>query len=128
MNENLETYSMTLQEERDYYCKCMRDLQQENKQLKEQLEYLRSNEYLNQVKWERTFNEELVKDLQQKIDKAIEYIKLGKTFDNEVIRKVVNKIQNDLLNILEDKEIEEIPLFEGTLEQLNNLSILGDKE
>ena len=35
-------------------------LQQENKQLKEQLEYLRSNEYLNQEKWERNFNEELV--------------------------------------------------------------------
>ena len=43
--------------------------------LKEQLEYLKNNEYLNQVKWERKFNEELVKYLQQKIDKAIEYIK-----------------------------------------------------
>ena len=35
------------------------------------------------------------------IRKAIEYIKTGKTFDNEVIRKVVDKIQNDLLNILQ---------------------------
>ena len=51
------------------------NLQQENKQLNKQLEYLRSNEYLNQVKWERNFNEELVKGLQQRIDKAIEYIK-----------------------------------------------------
>ncbi|MBO7712834.1 MAG: hypothetical protein J6S85_04640 [Methanobrevibacter sp.] len=33
-----------------------------------------------------------------------------------------------ILEILGDKEIEEIPLFEGTLEQLNNLSIIGDKE
>ena len=49
-------------------------LQQENKQLKEQLEYLRSNEYLNQVKWGRNFNEELVKDLQQRIDKANEIL------------------------------------------------------
>ena len=51
-------------------------LEQENKQLKEQLEYLRSNEYLNQVKWERNFNEELVKDLQTKIDKAIDMLDL----------------------------------------------------
>ena len=37
-------------------------------------------------------------------EKAIEYIKVGKTFDNEDVRKVVNKIQNDLLNILQGKE------------------------
>ena len=32
---------------------------EENKGLKEQLEYLRSGEYLNQVKWERDLNENL---------------------------------------------------------------------
>ena len=28
MSKDLETYTMTLQEERDYYCKCMRELQE----------------------------------------------------------------------------------------------------
>ena len=75
------------------------ELQQENKQLKEQLEYLRSNEYLNQVKWERNFNEELVKDLQQRIDKAINYIKKDYyTIDMGDI------VKEDLLKILGDKE------------------------
>lgn len=43
--------------------------------LKKQLEYLRSNEYLKQVKWERDFNEKLNDDLKKRINKAIEYIK-----------------------------------------------------
>lgn len=39
-------------------------------------------------------------------EKAIEYINVGKTFDFIDVGKVVNKIQNDLLNILqgEDKD------------------------
>ena len=60
------------QKDKDY----ITNLQQENNQLKEQLEYLRSNEYLIQVKWERNFNEELVKDLQTKIDKALDMLDL----------------------------------------------------
>lgn len=55
--------------------------------------------------------EQLIEQLQQenkkykeRINKAIDYIKLGKIFDNEDIRKVVDKIQNDLLEILGDKE------------------------
>lgn len=68
--------------------------------LKEQLEYLRSNEYLNQVKWERNFNEELVKDLQQKIDKAIEYIEQLPFNDLtplevKVIYKILGEKEND---------------------------------
>ena len=35
-----------------------------------------------------------------RIDKAIEYIKAGKTFDNEDTSKVVEHLQNNLLNIL----------------------------
>lgn len=91
------------------------NLQEENKQLKEQLEYLRSNEYLNQVKWERNFNEELVKDLQQRIDKAIEYIK-----ETINIPSNIDRCGKDLLwfNISTDE-----------IENLNNLlEILGDKE
>ena len=34
----------------------------------------------------------------------------------------------NILEILGDKEIKEIPQFKGTLEQLDNLTILGDKE
>ena len=41
----------------------------EIKSLKEQLEYLRSNEYLNQVKWERDINEKLNDDYKLVIEK-----------------------------------------------------------
>lgn len=84
-------------------------LQQENKQLKEQLEYLRSNEYLNQVKCERTFNEELVKDLQQRIDKAIEYIKnhnLDFKRGTTTRLEALTMQEKELLTILGDKENE----------------------
>ena len=37
------------------------------------------------------------------IDKAIEYIKAGKTFENKETERTVEKLQNDLLIILEDK-------------------------
>ena len=84
-------------------------LQQKNKQLKEQIEYLRSNEYLNQVKWERNFNEELVKELQQRIDKAIEYIKTHSEMTD-----------------LQICGIENVLAFRGSLKEL--LEILGDKE
>ena len=42
--------------------------------------------------------------LRDRIDKANEYIRTGKTFDTIDIGKVVNKIQNDLLNILEGSD------------------------
>lgn len=72
---------------------------------------------------------ELYKREKTKNDKAIKYIKekqkLNYMFGTITLSK---DSQNELLEILGDKEIEEIPLFEGTLGQLNNLSILGDKE
>lgn len=37
--EELETYNMTLQEERDYYCKCMRELQDRIKEVREYIEH-----------------------------------------------------------------------------------------
>ena len=69
------------------------------------------NEILQeQIKWydiELKLSEELRKDYrndyieyQQRVEKAIEYIKLGKTFENKEIEMVVEKLQNDLLNIL----------------------------
>lgn len=69
-------------------------LQKENEQLKRQLEYLRSGEYLNQLKYERNLLESIVQDyeipkedkefidmthrnteLLEQINKAIKYIK-----------------------------------------------------
>lgn len=71
-------------------------LYEENKQLKEQLEYLRSNEYLNQVKWERNFNEELVKDLQQAL---LDIKTLIQHYGNEEkIIDIVNKALGDKEN------------------------------
>ena len=67
-----------------------------------------------------------IKELQTKIDKAIDWCdEIIRTFcedDKQVV------VAYEIKEILGDKEIEEIPLFEGTLEQLNNLSIIGDKE
>jgi len=40
------------------------ELQQENKQLKEQLEYLRSGEYINQLKFERNMLEDIVQNME----------------------------------------------------------------
>ena len=71
--------------------------------LKKELEYLKSNEYLNQVKWERDFNENLVKELQQRIDKAIEYIKSHT--NNCMFELRIEEIE-ELLTILGDKENE----------------------
>lgn len=55
----------------DYYNKHLHteltNLQEENESLKQQNEYLRNDEYLKQVKWERDFNENLVKDLKDEI-------------------------------------------------------------
>ena len=72
----------------------IKQLEEENKQLKEQLEYLRSNEYLNQVKWERNFNEDLVKELQQRINEALEfYEKYGANLlSNGCIKKSIKTI------------------------------------
>lgn len=80
-------------------------LQQENKQLKEQLEYLRSNEYLNQVKWERDFNEKLVNDLKEKIDKANEILSKSCFEYDNCPDNVINEII-ELKEILGDKENE----------------------
>lgn len=46
--------------------------------------------------------DKLYEDYKSRCENAIEYIKVGKTFDNEDVRKAVDKIQNDLLNILQN--------------------------
>lgn len=45
-------------------CIALDYLQQENKQLKKQLEYLRSGEYLNQLKFERNMLEDIVQNME----------------------------------------------------------------
>lgn len=40
----------------------------------------------------------------QRIDKAIEYINKGKTFDNKEITKAIKYLQNNLLKILKGDE------------------------
>ena len=98
------------------------ELYEENKQLKEELE--------NDIdRYEDTISYQLGFDkgkeyLQQRIDKAIKYIKELQNSDL-VFSNIAYK---ELLEILGKKEIKEIPQFKGTLEQLDNLTILGDKE
>lgn len=65
------------------------ELEKENKKLKKQLEYLRNGEYLNQVKWERDFNE-----------KIPEEIIVGKKQPTHRIKKIEKKI-NEIINYLD---------------------------
>ena len=62
--------------------------------------------------------EEEFEEALKRIDKAIEHCKSNMFVDSQFIY--------ELLEILGDKEIEEIPQFKGTLEELDNLT-LGDK-
>lgn len=82
----------------------VKELQQENERLKKQLEYLRTDEYLNQVKWERNFNETMNKELNLRIEKAVEYIKKCQLGVDSMDRPVMlanedeGKILLDILN------------------------------
>jgi hypothetical protein len=85
---------------------------------------------LDKDTWKQILN--YITNLQQRIGKAIEFIKsYNSTIKsrNELgIYVDFMSIPKELLEILGEKEIEEIPQFKGTLEQLDNLTILGDKE
>jgi len=65
-------------------------LEKENKELNLELSGYR----------QAILNDDNLMGLKLKIDKAITYIKTGKTFENKNTKKVVDTIQNDLLNIL----------------------------
>lgn len=79
------------------------NLQQENKSLTEQLEYLRSGEYLNQVKWERDLNENLNQTM------SIELIDYKSRCEkiNEILKETPNFNYSNDYTILK-REIEEI--------------------
>lgn len=66
----------------------------------------------------------MIEDLENRIDKAIEYIKNNTYFKDNVVKTIIFKDFSDkLLEILGDKEIEEIPQFKGTLQELDNLKL-----
>ena len=46
------------------------------------------------------------KELQERIDKAIEYIETGKTFPSDETRETVEYMQNILLDILKGSDIK----------------------
>ena len=73
-NKELEELCDKYEEEHKTTFKIWQKDIKENQKLKQQLEYLKNNEYLNQVKWERDYNEKLVEDLNNRIDKVIEYL------------------------------------------------------
>ena len=81
VEENNTTVLDLIKEKRhleDLYNQLLKDydeLQEENERLKKQLEYLRTDEYLNQVKWERNFNETMNKELNTRIEKAVVKLK-----------------------------------------------------
>lgn len=63
-------------------------LQQENQQLKEQVDYLKSGEYLNQVKWERDMLENVNQQLGEELKQR-----------DEVIEECIESIQNFMTHI-----------------------------
>lgn len=103
---------MKMQNKREYRSKFLKEFQQEyntntfpdyDEIYKRYDKLEKENERLN---LELTgYREAILRDdkllgLKSKIDIAVKYIKLGKTFENKEIETIVEKIQNDLLNIL----------------------------
>lgn len=126
--EVLETYTMTPEEEIKWLRNCVRELQQENKQLKnnnkilntqketaykiaddyykennqlkKQLEYLRSGEYLNQLKFERNMLEDIVQNTEvSKEDKEFIDMTHRNTELLEVIEELENKLNEDIQDL-----------------------------
>ena len=94
----------------------------------EDIDFLISIQDLEQPDFDNACLERNYEQLQKRINKAIEYIKNNTYFKDNVVKTMIFKdFLNELLEILGDKEIEEIPQFKGTLEELDNLT-LGDKE
>ena len=82
------------------YIKCQKDrseLMIENERLKELCDKYEEEHKTTFKEWQDTI---------KRIDKATEYIKSGKTFDNENTRKAVEYLQNNLLDILKGSDKE----------------------
>lgn len=123
-NKQLKEELKSANEEITWWSNRFNAVERDNRQLKQQLEYLRSNEYLNQVKWERTFNEELVKDLQQRIDKANEIL------SNILVVKRSDGNYGAVKNTRKKEVYEAICMLNEILEtpHRTNYNLLGDKE
>ena len=85
-------------------------------------------EMYNQEEWYEMYKKVVVKYivlkedkevLQSKIDKAIEYI--NKEYDTEPHELYGLVSADELLSILNNDKIQEIPQFKGTMEQLDEL-------
>ena len=84
------------------------NLQEENEELRKNQRFHKKfgNDYIFCVEGDKETYKDMVLMYQERIDKAIEYINAGKTFNSVNVGQVVNKIQNDLLNILEGENNE----------------------
>lgn len=106
-------------------------LEKENKQLKKQLEYLRSGEYINQLKFERNMLEDLVQGMEvSKEDK--EFIDM--THRNTELLEVIEKANNELITLIQiimeqpSKNIEEDNYLLSRLESISNILVGGNNE
>jgi len=114
--------------ETNFYIKLLKqycELQQENKQLKKQLDYLLSGEYLNQLKFERNMLQELVDnkevskedkefiDMTRRNTKLLEQLKQSE----EVIEEAIKFINNARY----DKELKTIAYGGLNVSGINNV-------
>lgn len=79
----------------DFYKELSEQLEKENQELKKQLDYLRSGEYINQLKWERDMLENLI-DSEELSSKAYSIKKLMRANTTlaqclEEKKKIINK-------------------------------------
>lgn len=77
----------------------------------------------NKLTCEKGYLQEILNKKEDRIDKTIEYIK-----ENEKEHGSLEENEKIILDILRGKDIKEIPQFEGTLEQLDRLSIRGNND
>ena len=109
MSKDLETYTMTLQEERDYYCKCMTGLQ-EQLEKKDKIINEQALEISRLKEWKEDLLNENI-ELENIRKEAIKYIKDNKDNTYQTLDfengKSYNSALLELLEILEgDKENE----------------------
>lgn len=89
----------------NFQLQLIRDLQQENEQLKSQLEYLRSGEYYNQLRFERDFNEQYVEDLTKENKLLLDDRKT--LFDENSNKEYVIVAYQNKLNRLKDELVKD---------------------
>lgn len=91
---------------RNEFIKELMRLERENQQLKEQLEYLRSGEYLNQVKFERNMLQDLVDE--EKLSTEVYDIKKIMSKNTELAEKLQQReeVIEEAINKIEDLRME----------------------